>query len=411
MNAFCMSDIESVLVSNEFLENPYPVLHQLREEKPVYWSEAIGGWLLTRYDDIVASFKNTAHFSNENRLSRAVAYLSPERRANYKVFEDHFSTKGLIFSDPPDHTRLRGLVSKVFTPQVVEQMRSRIQDLVNGFLNVVQATGQMDVIADLAVPLPATVISDILGAPSSDRHLFKAWADDLLAFQGVNKPSEETLARAQTALLDVRRYLIGMIGERRARSREDLVSQLVAAEAAGDQLSEPELINTCVTLVIAGHETTASLIGNTVYTLLTNANQIELLRQNPGLLVPTIEESLRYESPVARQPRLMKEDAALGGVKFTKGEMVFQMLNAANRDPAHFSNPDEFDIRRQNNRHIAFGHGIHSCIGALLARTEAQIAIGTVLERMPNLHFGPLPAEWDIEKRNTRVLKTLPVCF
>jgi len=404
-------EFDHLLVSREFLADPYPLLHRLREEHPVHWCEPIGGWILTKYDDIIATFKDVDHYGNEGRLAKAVEYLPPETRARFKRFEDHYRTKGLLFSDPPDHTRLRTLVTKAFTPRVVEAMRPRIQAITDELLDAVQATGQMDVMRDFAMPLPATVLAEIYGAPVADRLRIRRWADALLAFQGVNKPSLEILDRAQSALVELRAYLVALIAERRRQPREDLLSQLLAAESEGDKLTEAELISTSVTLLVAGHETTTSLIGSSIYTLLRHAEQWRLVQDDPNLLRPAIEEVLRFESPVARQPRLMKADAELGGYSIRKGQVVFQMLNAANRDPAHFADPDRFDILRQNNRHIAFGYGIHFCVGALLARTEGQIAISSVMKRMPGIRLATDTPDWDVEKRNGRVLKTLPVLF
>jgi cytochrome P450 len=403
------ANFEDLLVSPEFVANPYPVLGRLREEAPVFWSDGIGGWLLTRYEDILVSFKQTAHFSNENRLGKAVEYLSPEKRANFKPFEDHYATKGLLHSDPPDHTRLRALVTKEFTVTIVEKMRPRIQEVVNGLLDMAEAKGEMDVVPDLAAALPVAVIAEILGVPAAERHLIRKWTDDILRFQGVNKPSEQDLSRAQAALIEIRAYIQSMIEDRRRQLRGDLMSKFVAAESEGQRLSQAELINTCVTLFTAGHETTLSLISNTIYTLLANPDQYQLLRHDPGLLEPAIEESLRYESPVSRQSRLMKADTELGGEKLKKGEIVFQMLNSANRDPAYFINPEKFDIQRQKNRHIAFGQGIHFCVGAALSRTEAFIAVGTALKRFPNLCLIDDRPDWDVSKRNSRVLKSLLV--
>lgn len=411
MNTTLPANLEEQLVSKEFIENPYPLLHELREEAPVYWSEAIGAWLLTRYDDILVSFKDTDSYSNENRLGKAVEYLPPEKRAKYKPFEDHYATKGLLHSDPPDHSRLRSVIVKDFTPTVVEQMRPRMQAVVDGLIDAAEAKGGMDVVPDFAAALPTGVIAEILGVPPSDRHLFKKWTDAILGFQGVNKPGEEALMPAQDALMEIRPYLYNMIVERRKQPRQDLMSKFVAAEAAGGRISEPELLNTCVTLFTAGHETTLSLISNTIYTLLSHPDQLALLRKNPELLKATIEESLRYESPVSRQSRLMKKDAELGSQQLKKGQMVFQMLNAANRDPAYFTDPDIFDIQRQNNRHIAFGQGAHFCIGSTLARTEGFIAIGTLIKRLPNLRLVDPKPDWDTSKRNSRVLNKLPVTF
>ena len=404
-----VKELDELLVSKEFMEDPYPVLRQLREEDPVHWSDSIGGWILTRYDDIVITFKDVSHYSNEGRLAKAVEYLPAESRAEFKVFEDHYRLKSLINSDPPDHTRLRGLVNKAFTPRVVESMRPRIQAIVDELLDSVQQDGRMDVIKDLAIPLPATVLSEILGVRKADISLFKAWADDILAYQGVNKPAVEILRRGQSAILGIRAYLGELIEEKRRQPSEDLLSQLVAAESEGDKLSESELVNSSITLLVAGHETTTSLIGNGIYTLLRHPDQWQLLQDDPSLLTSAIEEMLRYESPVARQPRLMKQDAEMGGKQMRQGEIAFQMLNAANRDPAYFVDPDLFDIQRQKNRHIAFGVGIHFCVGAPLARTEGQIVFSTVMKRLPRIRLVEEKPDWDLQKPNSRMLKTLHV--
>ena len=393
------------------MADPYPLLHRLRKEDPVYWSDAIGGWLLTSYDDILASFKDTAHFSNENRLGKAVAYLASEKRADFKPFIEHWATKSLLHSDPPDHTRMRAVVTGEFTAKVVERMKPGIKETVDGLIDAVLARGRMDVVSELASPLPVNIISRILGVPRADRHFFRKWADALLSFQGVNKPGEEDLLRAQESIVEMRPYIRQMIEDRRRQPQDDLLSKFAAAEAEGGRISEPELISTCGTLFVAGHETTIALISNTIYTLLSHPDQLELLRRNPDLLASTIEESLRYESPIPRQPRVMKGDAELRGRKLKQGDVVFQMLNAANRDAAWFPDPDKFDIRRENNRHMAFGNGIHFCVGATLARAEAFIAVGAAIKRLPNLRLVGQKADWDLEKRNSRMQKTLNVVF
>lgn len=400
---------EEVIVTPGFLADPYPVLRRMREEAPVYWSDAIGGWLLTRYDDVMVTFKDTAHFSNENRLGKAIAYLGDERQNLYPAFAAHFATKSLLHSDPPDHTRMRSLIAKEFNAKVVEQMKPAIQDAVDRLIDAMIAKGAGDIVTDLAAPLPISVIAQILGVPPSDRHLFKIWTDDILAFQGVNKPSESDLLRAERAISEIRPYIRDMVIERRKRPSADLVSKFVAAEHETGQISETELISTLVTLFVAGQETTLSFIANTMDTLLRHPDQLDLLRRDPSLISPALEEGLRFESPVSRQPRLVKEDVELGSKRLSKGEMVFQMINAANRDPAWFDDSDRFDIRRANNKHIAFGHGIHFCVGALLARAEAPIAIQTAISRLPGLQPVSDRPDWDVEKRNSRVLRSLKV--
>jgi len=278
-------------------------------------------------------------------------------------------------------------------------------------IDKVRPVGQMEVIEDLAFALPVTVLADIMGVPQSDRVLFRVWADSLLAFQGYNRPSLPILERAQEALLEVRSYLSALVQKRRRLHGDDLVSQLVAAESEGDRLSEAELINTCVTLLVAGHETSTSLIGNGLFTLLQHPEQWRLLQDNPALLPLAIEEILRYESPVARQPRLVKQETELGGKRIKPGEMVFQMLTAANRDPAHFNDPDTFDIQRSKNRHIAFGLGVHFCIGAPLSRAEGFFVFRSLMKELPNIRLCDAEPDWDLAKPNTRVLKSLSVTF
>lgn len=391
--------------------DPYDVLRQLRETDPVHWSDSIGGWLVTRFDDVITTFKDFQHFSNEGRLAQASAYLPPERRARFKPFEDHYKVKGILHADPPDHTRLRTLVLTAFKPRVVDAMRPRIQSIVDGLLDAAAPAGGMEVISELAWALPATVLSDIMGAPPEARPLFKQWADDLLAFQGVNKPSEEVLEAAQKALIDGKAYLLKMIEERRREPTDDLLSHLVTAEADGEQLTEPELLSTCITLLGAGQETTTALIGNGLFLFLSHPETWDRLREDEGLVKTAVEEVIRFESPIPRQPRMMKEDGELGGKVLRAGDVAFQMINSANRDPGHFDDPDTFDIERNPNRHIGFGLGRHFCVGAPLSRLEGQIVFQTLIERFPNIRLVDDTPQWNPIKRNSRVLQRLPVRF
>lgn len=406
-----LTALDQKLISDEFLDDPYPLLRQLRREQPVYWSESIGGWILTRYDDIVPTFRDVAHFTNHGRFAKAVEYLPSDARQKLAPFENHYRQKNLLQSDPPDHTRLRALIVKVFNANSIEAMRPMIRKVVNEVVDRVESRRQMDVIRDLAFPLPFSILGSIMGVPNTDQDRVKFWADELLLFQGVNRPPEAILLRSQAALLAMRSYLTDLVNEKRLNPGDDLISQLVAVEAEGTRLTEQELVSTCVQMLGAGHETTTSLIGNGLYLLLSHPQSWKKLRQNPSLLNSAIEEILRYESPVARQPRLIKGDVDLGGKTMLDGQIAFQMLNAANRDPDYFPDPDTFDIERQNNKHIAFGMGIHFCVGAGLARTEAQEVFKAIMERLPNIQLVSDKPVWDRQKPNSRMLHTLEVTF
>ncbi len=406
-----LQDLDEALVSPGFVYDPYPLLARLRELNPVHWSESVGGWILTRHDDILASFKDVSSYSNEGRLGHAADYLPADSRRRLETFEAHYRTKGLLHSDPPDHTRLRRLVLRAFSPRVIDAMRPRIQQIVDGLIDRVASSGEMEVIQDLASAVPVTVLTEMLGVPASHGPVFRAWADRLLAFQGVNKPAEPVLLAAQQALIEARRYLAGLALQRRQEPGDDVISLMAGEYEDGQSLSDAEIINTGITLLTAGHETTTSLIGNGLLTLLLHPDQWDQLRHDRSLVKPAIEEVLRFESPVSRQPRLIVRDVEVRGKVLRAGQMAFQMLGAANRDPDQFTDPGRFDIRRTPNRHIAFGQGIHFCIGAPLSRAEGEIVFNTVLDRLPGIRLANPVPQWDVGKANSRVLKMLPAKF
>jgi pimeloyl-[acyl-carrier protein] synthase len=400
-------DIDAALVSADFVRDPYALLDVLRERDPVHWSGSLGAWVLTRYDDIVTTFKDVDSYSNEGRLARAAAYL-PEPRAELAAFDAHYRTKGLLHSDPPDHTRMRRVLAPAFSPRAIDRMRPRIQHIVDQLISHLEPRDHMDVIQDLAFALPATVLADMMGVPVEQGPVFRVWADRLLGFQGINRPGRALLLAAQEALVEARSYLAGLIELRRREPGQDLIS-LMTAEADGATLTDAEIINTGMTLLTAGHETTTSLIGNGLLTLLQHRDQWNELREDRSLVGSAIEEILRFESPVSRQPRLLTRDTVLSSRVLPKGDMVFQMLGAANRDPRAFPNPATFDIHRSPNRHLAFGQGIHFCIGATLSRAEGEIVFHSVLERLPQMRLVEHVADWDTAKANSRVLRSLPV--
>jgi pimeloyl-[acyl-carrier protein] synthase len=381
----------------EFHADPYPFYHRLRAADPVHRTP-MGLWVLTRYDDVVSVLKDP-RFGREG-FEQILANVYGE------------GARSMLFRDPPDHTRLRGLVSQAFTPRVIERMRSHIQAIVDRLLHRVQNANAMDVIADLAYPLPVTVICEMLGVPIDAHSEIRQWSADLArSVDAIGMPmDEEVVTRgraAQQALLD---YFRDLIADRRQSPRDDLLSLLIAAEEQGDRLSEGELLITCLLLFVAGHETTVNLIGNGLLALLNHPDELAKLRADLTLLPGAVEELLRYDSPVQRTARITNTDVELDGRKIAKGSLVVTAIGAANRDPAHFPDPDRLDITRRDNRHIAFGFGIHFCLGAPLARLEGQIAIDTLLRRMPGLRLVTSAPEWR-ESSTLRGLKRLPVTF
>jgi cytochrome P450 len=303
-------------------------------------------------------------------------------------------------------------VSKAFTPRVVETLRPHVQDIVNGLLDRVASRGEMDLIEDFAYPLPVIVICEMLGVPVKDQERFKQWGTDMA--RGLDTillpPDSDVAKRSQAARQALAEYFRELIAERRAHPQDDLLSGLVAAEEAGDTLSEDELLSTVILLLIAGHETTVNLIGNGTRALLLDPDQLQRLREHPELIGSAVEELLRFDGPVQRTARIPNADVTIGGKTIKAGELVMPFLAAANRDPAQFADPDRLDIGRADNRHIAFGWGIHFCLGAPLARVEGQIAINTLVRRLPKLALAGDKADWRFSL-TLRGLERLPVTF
>ena len=393
MDVLSAEQLERGIASPLWYDDPYPIYRQLRADDPVHWSDTLGGWVLTRYDDVVATLRAPEHYSSHGRFQRALANLPEDARTRLRPLEDHFSV-GLISADPPDHQRLRTLVTTAFTPRVVEALRPRIQHLVDDLLDAAQGRGTLDIIRDLAYPLPATVIAELLGVPAADRDTFKRWSEGIISFQGTGRATAETFGRAQADLLQMRAYFRDLLLERRRTPAADLLGRLVAAETADDRLTEAELLTLCVNLLTAGHETTTNLIGSGMLSLLRHPDQLERLRREPALMTSAVEEMLRYESPLQRNLRRVTQEIELRGKVLRPDDLVIQLLGAANRDPEQFADPERFDIGRRPNRQIAFGYGIHFCVGAPLARLEAPIAIGALLRRWPLMALATEAVQW-----------------
>ena len=387
----------------EFVADPYPVYARLRSEDPVHQSP-LGFWILTRYDDVAAVLRDPT-FAKE-ALAAFVA-------ARFGVAVPPGLGLSMLDRDPPDHTRLRGLVSKAFTPRVVDGLRPRIRDIVEGLLARVERAGTMDLIEQFAYPLPVIVICEMLGVPVEDQERFKGWGLDIArGLDTILLPPDSEVGRrsieSRRALAD---YFRGLIARRRASPRDDLLSGLIAAEEAGDKLNEDELLATCILLLVAGHETTVNLIGNGTLALLRHPDQLRVLRENPGLVGSAVEELLRFDGPVQRTARIPSADVTIRGRTIGKGEMVMPFIGAANRDPAQFPDPDRLDITRADNRHLALGWGIHFCLGAPLARVEGQIAISALARKFPKLSLAAEAPPAHRQSLTLRGLTSLPVAF
>jgi cytochrome P450 len=404
-----MPPIEHVeLASPAFKANPYPFYARLRAEAPVHRVRLPAkqvAWLVTRYDDVASVLKDD-RFVKEKRkvLSPEQAARQPRIPGVFRPLEQH-----MLDMDPPDHTRLRGLVHKAFTPRLIEDLRGRVQTLTDQLLDTAQRRERMDLIRDYALPMPTTIIAEMLGVPAQDRHKFQRWSNTIVAAV----PTTWGLLKAMPSMFAFLRYIRKLIRVRRSAPGDDLTSALVGAREAGDRFSEDELLGMIFLLLIAGHETTVNLIGNGTLTLLQHPESMDQLRDDPSLIKSAVEELLRYNGPLeTATERFASEDVTVAGVTIPRGEMVFAVVASANRDDRQFERPDELDLAREPNRHLAFGMGVHYCLGAPLARLEGQIAINTLLRRVPDLRLA-VPVD-RLRWRPGLVLhglKALPVTF
>jgi len=377
----------------EFFEDPYPYYRALRETEPVFWSTDLNGWVITSYEHANAILRRHDVFSSAGRMAALLDTLPEAERAKFQPIYDHFAV-GLIRSDPPDHMRLRRLISAVFTPRVIEKSRGQIKQIVDNLVAEFPAGGSLDLVSAFAFPLPATVVCSILGVAADDIHRVRDWTQGINSIIAGNLPLHEAALRMQESLIELQGYYLDMIAERRASPCDDLMSLLVQAELEGDRLTEAELLSTAENLLAAGHETTSSLIGSAMWTFLNRPDDLKKLRDEPSLLPDAIEEVLRFESPLQRQTRVVKAETEIAGKLMKPGQLVYVMIGAANRDPDVFPDPDRFDMTRSGEKHIAFGIGIHFCIGAPLARMESHLALGTLLERFPRMQILNDSIEW-----------------
>ena len=370
------------LASAQFKEDAYEIYKESRKMQPILFVNEVEigkEWLITRYEDALPLLK-------DNRLKKDAANVFPQDTTNMYLSvdnSDHLTTH-MLNSDPPNHSRLRSLVQKAFTPKMISQLDKRIERIADDLISDIERKGTLNLVDDYSFPLPIIVISEMLGIPKEDQAKFRIWSHAVIA----SPETPEEIKETEKQLSEFITYLQYLVDIKRKEPKEDLVSALILAESEGHKLSARELYSMIMLLIVAGHETTVNLITNTVLALLENPNQLQLLKDNPKLIDSAIEEGLRYYSPVeVTTARWAAEPFQIHDQTIEKGDMVVIALASANRDETVFENPEIFDITRENNRHIAFGHGSHFCLGAPLARLEAKIAITTLFNRMPELQI------------------------
>lgn len=391
-------------LSPAFRNNPYPTYEMLRASSPILYAEDLNMWFISAYEDVSTLLR-------DHRFGRSIDHVLtreqrglPPKPAHLAPF-NKLSEHSMFDKEPPDHTRLRSLVHKAFTPRRVENLRGQIQTITDQLLDAVQERGTMDMLADFAVPLPVTVIAELLGIPESDRHLLRPWSQDIVTMYELDHTQEQEHRAIQVAV-EFSAYLRDLARERREHPQDDLITALALVQEEGDRLTEDELVATCVLLLNAGHEATVNVIGNGMFALLSNPDQFDLLKRQPDAVPTAVEEMMRYDTPLQLFRRWVLEDVTYKGHQFKQGTEIALLFGSANRDPARFDNPDVLDVTRRDNPHISFSLGIHYCLGAPLARLELQIAVAILLRRMPNLRLVEPPQYRDsVVIRGLRELK------
>jgi pimeloyl-[acyl-carrier protein] synthase len=392
------------LLDPEVLANPYPLYERLRTEAPVHWDPYLHAWVVTRYADVVT----VLHHFSANRTP------TPEHFAAMGLAElrpiAQLMTRQMLFMDGAAHARLRGLASMAFTPARVEVLRSHIREIVESLMQPLLRAGRMDVINDLAAPLPAIVTAEMLGVPTADCDQLKAWSADFAEVLGNFQHNPDRAAQTLKCVEEMSAYFRSAIRRMKTEPREGLINSFMTAEINGDRLSEDEIVANCIVTMVGGQETTTNLIGNGILSLLRNPDQLRRLKNDLTLIPSAVEELLRYESPSQHTARICPEDTELGGKQIRQGQAVIAVMGAGNRDPERFPDPDRLDLGRDDNRHLAFGWASHFCFGAALARIEGQLVFEAIVSRTNNLTLEPGPIVWR-ENLGLRGLMSLPVIF
>ena len=375
-----------------YFSNPFPLFAELRKSQPVFYSETLGGWVVTRFQDVSDILHNHQDYSSKGRVLHLINKLDPEVQKRLPLLQMHFAT-GLAHSDAPEHKRLRGLLAQAFTPKVSESMRPITRDVVQQVISRLESTS--DLIHDVFTPVPALVVGRLLGSADSDIPDLIRWAgaiNGLYEKGGLIDP--EKAIYAEEMLQEIRVFVTRLANERRIlRDKgeldpsQDVLAGLVNAELQGDSLSDSELVSTVVTLFVAGHETTTHLLGNGMLALLSSDTELQRIKSDPDLIPTAVDEMARFDGSVPRSWRITKNAMEISGVSIPAGELVLPMLSSANRDENEFADPDRFNLDRDTRKHLAFGRGVHVCLGAPLARIEGQEIIKEILSRFPNMRL------------------------
>jgi cytochrome P450 len=399
---------KKVVFSDEILQDPYPTYARLHEEGPLHYLDVGNKWAVWS----IFSHSECSSIAKDTRLSakRAKQMLLPLPLSRQSEFSElaRMLSLWLIFMDPPEHTRLRKLLNKGFSAAAVEGLRPQVEAIVDQMLKPLQHGSEVDLMREFANPMPVRIILEMLGIPQELRDTFVDWSRAIAVFRGNPNRTVEEATAAQDALVELTEFFRKTVAERRRNKGSDLISLLIDIEEEGEVLTEEELYAQCIALLFAGHETTRNLIGNGMYTLLQHPQETAELRERPDMIRSAVEELLRFESPVQFTARVLKEDIEVCGQPIRKGWTVLCMLGAANRDPKQFKEPDQLDLKRLNNQHLAFSAGLHFCIGAQLARLEGQIALLNLVQRFPKMKLAGPRAEW-ASTFGFRGLKSLPV--
>lgn len=401
------SAVKYDLLCPSFYAAPNDTWHRMQSEDPVYWHPQLEAWILTRYYDMQSVIRDLRFSVDRSGQIARGGSVQVQDKLN---FCNHFFAQRMVFSDPPRHTRLRTLVAKAFTPQLVDELRPAIACFADELIESVRGIGRMEVIDDFAVPLPALVTAQMLGIPRERISDLKQWSSNMFRLFGAGLATDEVIEATYHSLVSCKEYFDALIAQRRKNPGNDLISKLIAVEEQGSTLSEEELTGACITLMAGAYETTTHVISNGLLALLRHLDQLQKLRENPNLIDSAVEELLRYDGPALSVVRRVIEDTQIRGKHLRTGQKVYCMLHAGNRDPERFPDPDRLDIERKDNRHLGLGQGIHFCLGAALTRLETKIALNALVQRLPTLRLDTDELIWE-PNLAMRGLRSLPVAF